>query len=353
MSKTILIIEDNLDIRENICEILELANYRVDTANNGKDGVHKAKTLIPDLIVCDIMMPIMDGYDVLYLLSKNEKTSNIPFIFLTAKAEKSDFRKGMNLGADDYLTKPFDEIDLLNAVESRLKRSETFKATFNGSTSQLNNFLDSAKGIEKLKSLTLNKTPKVYKKKEVLFHEGDYASFVLFISKGKVKTFKINDDAKEYTTGLFKNGDFIGYIPIIKNNAHSETALALEDTEVYRINKEDFIKLLYTNQEVSKSLIKMISGNIVNKEQELLNLAYNSVRKRVADSLILLQNKYQENKQEEFAISISRDDLASIVGTSTESVIRVLSDFKEDNLIKVKGRHITILENEQLEKIIQ
>src|SRR5687768_9157804 len=125
--KKILLIEDNQEIRENTAEILGLANYKVLEAENGKVGVELAKNEQPDLIICDIMMPQLDGYGVLHMLSKNPATSSIPFIFLTAKSEKEDFRKGMNLGADDYLTKPFDDLELLDAVEMRLKKNDLFR----------------------------------------------------------------------------------------------------------------------------------------------------------------------------------------------------------------------------------
>ena len=109
--KTILIIDDNEDIRENTAEILSLGGYKTVTAENGKRGVEAALASKPDLIVCDIMMPELDGYGVLHLLRKNPETENIPLIFLTAKAERSDLRKGMEMGADDYVTKPFEEIE--------------------------------------------------------------------------------------------------------------------------------------------------------------------------------------------------------------------------------------------------
>jgi len=125
--KKILLIEDNLEVRENTAEILELADFEVLTARNGKEGVELAAGEFPDLIICDIMMPELDGYGVLHILSKKQSTMNIPFIFLTAKAEKSDVRKGMNLGADDYVTKPFDDTELLDAVEARLHKSEMMK----------------------------------------------------------------------------------------------------------------------------------------------------------------------------------------------------------------------------------
>src|SRR5688500_7650259 len=122
--KTVLLIEDNQDIRESTAEVLVLADYTVYTAENGKKGIELAQVHSPDIILCDIMMPEMDGYSVLYLLRKNEKTADIPFIFLTAKAERADMRKGMEMGADDYLTKPFDDMELLHAIESRLLKRE-------------------------------------------------------------------------------------------------------------------------------------------------------------------------------------------------------------------------------------
>src|SRR5450631_3214759 len=125
--KKILLIEDNDDIRENTAEILELSNYKVIVAENGKIGVEKAIQHTPDLIICDIMMPVLDGYGVLHAIHKNEAIKNTPFIFLTAKTERGDFRKGMELGADDFITKPFDGTELLNAVDSRLKKMDMLK----------------------------------------------------------------------------------------------------------------------------------------------------------------------------------------------------------------------------------
>src|SRR6478609_1833847 len=134
--KSILVIEDNKDLRENTAEILDLAGYKTFTAENGKKGVDIAVKEKPDVIICDIMMPELDGYGVLHLLRKNPDTQAIPFIFLTAKTERSDFRKGMEMGADDYITKPFEDIELLSAVETRLKKSailgKSYDSSYNG-----------------------------------------------------------------------------------------------------------------------------------------------------------------------------------------------------------------------------
>ncbi|MEH2086541.1 hybrid sensor histidine kinase/response regulator [Nostoc sp.] len=119
---TILIIEDEPQVRGNIQEILQLSDFETLIAANGKIGLEIAQAKLPDLIICDIMMPELDGYSVLSALRKNEATINIPLIFVTAKAERSDFRQGMNFGADDYLTKPFTPEELLNAIASRLDK---------------------------------------------------------------------------------------------------------------------------------------------------------------------------------------------------------------------------------------
>ncbi|MEH1939328.1 MAG: response regulator [Nostoc sp.] len=119
---TILIIEDEPQVRANIQEILQLSDFETLIAANGKIGLEIAQAKLPDLIICDIMMPELDGYSVLSALRKNEATINIPLIFVTAKAERSDFRQGMDFGADDYLTKPFTPEELLNAIASRLDK---------------------------------------------------------------------------------------------------------------------------------------------------------------------------------------------------------------------------------------
>ena len=348
MTKKILLIEDNLEMRENTAEILELAHYDVQTAENGKVGVALAKKVKPDLIICDVMMPELDGYGALYLLSKDPETSGIPFIFLTAKAEKSDFRKGMNLGADDYLTKPFEEMELLNAIESRMKRSEIFKKDFKGDATELTNFIDNARGLEELKKLSTDKKSRVYKKKEILFHEGDSPNYLLFIKSGKVKSFKMNEEGKEYITELNKAGEFLGYTALLENTACNDTATALEDSEIMLIPKDDFLNLVYSNRDVSSQFMKMLSNNIAEKEEKLLNLAYNSVRKRVAEALCLLEKRYKDKDDAKFSMAITREDLANIVGTATETVIRTLSDFKEEKLIEIKGRNITIVAPEKL-----
>lgn len=351
MSKKILLIEDNKDVRENTAEILHLAQYNVITAKNGKEGVEMAQSEHPDLIICDIMMPIMDGHGTLHLLSKNEITSSIPFIFLTAKAERSDYRKGMDMGADDYLTKPFDDVELLNAIESRLKKNDILKKNFTKSIDGLNDFINDAKGIESLNKLSEKQDVRFYKKKDDIYKEGNYPKGIYFVSKGKVKTFQTNETGKELITALIKEGEFFGYLSLLKAEKYTGSATALEDSEIHMILKDDFFSLLYKNAEVSRKFIEMLSNSLHENELQLIKLAYHSVRKRVAEALVKLSDKYKKSEEKTFSINISREDLANLVGTATETVIRTLSDFKEENYIKITGGAITILNYDKLAAI--
>ena len=349
--KTILLIEDNLEIRENTAEILELANYKVHTAENGKLGVEMAKRISPDLIICDIMMPELDGYGVLHMLSKNTATAAIPFIFLTAKAEKDDFRKGMNLGADDYLSKPFDDLALLDAVEMRFKKNAALKSEFKKTLEGLDDLMTQAKGEEELSKLVSDKRKvNQYPKRQVIFNQNTYPNFLYFINKGKVKTFKTNDLGNELITGLYNEGDFFGYIDLLENVDYTESAGTLEDSEICMIPKQEFFSLIYSNRDIANKFIKILSNNLAEREERLIQLAYNSVRKRVAESLLLLQQKY-EPENSKFSIAISRDDLGSLVGASKETVTRMLTDFKEEKIIEIKGSNIAILNKEKLLKM--
>ncbi len=338
-------------MRDNTAEILELARYNVITAENGKQGIKLAQENEPDLIICDIMMPELDGYGVLHLLSREPSTASIPFIFLTAKAEKTDYRKGMTLGADDYLTKPYDDVELLSAVETRLRKNDLLKTEYSRTEEGLYEFLDEVKSFESLKKLSENKKTKTYKKREIIYSEGSYPNAVYFLKNGKIKNLKSNEFGKEYIIELHKPGDFFGYLDLLENTTYQDSAVALQDSEVVIIPKDEFNALLYNNRDVATKFIKMLSNEVREREERLLKLAYNSVRKRVAESLIMLANRYQEDKSKPFAISITREDLASIVGTATETVIRTLSDFKDEHLIEMKGSLITVLDYEKLARM--
>lgn len=349
--KTILLIEDNEEIRENMGEILELSNYKVLTAADGKEGVALAIQHKPDLIICDIMMPVLDGYGVIHMLQKNEDTQNIPFIFLTAKAERSEIRKGMELGADDYITKPFNGTELLNAVETRLRKSELIRKEIAAGLQGLDDLVTTVGGKDALKTFADNRTSSRFKKKQIIYSEGNHPHRMYFIEKGKVKAYKTNDDGKELVIALYNEGDFFGYMAMLEGTAYKETTEALEDTEVAVIPKEDFENLINNNKDVMQKFIKLLANNITDRENQLLSLAYNSLRKKVADALLTIHNKYNGGNTENL-IDISRENLANIAGTAKESVIRTLSDFKDEKLIDIRNGDIVILNEKKLQNLI-
>src|SRR5687767_1870683 len=191
---SILVIDDNVAIRENTAEILELAGYKTFTAENGKKGVDLALKEKPTIIVCDIMMPELDGYGVLHLLRKNPETQNIPFIFLTAKTERSDFRKGMEMGADDYISKPFDDVELLNAIETRLKKLEILDNKYSSSQAGVTQFIKDVKDSGLMTRLADQYEVETFHKKQTLYQEGKRPRFLYYLVKGKVKSFKSHPD---------------------------------------------------------------------------------------------------------------------------------------------------------------
>lgn len=349
--KTILLIEDSDDVRETTAEILELANYKVMSAENGKVGVEIANQVKPDLVICDIMMPVLDGYGVLHIFSQSPELQNIPFIFLTAKTERSDQRKGMEMGADDYLTKPFQEIELLNAIESRFKKIENLSKAIKNTQEGIEEFYQKATQHVELKSLSSDRKVSLVKKKQLIYSEGDYPIRFYFLKSGKVKTYNSNTDGKDFVTGLFTSGDFFGHIAIIENNDYQESAEALEDCEIIAIPKNDFLELITRNQSVANQFIKMLANDIQEKERHLTQIAYNSIRKRTADALVMLSKKYKDENQDHFKMRISRDNLAALVGTATESLIRTLRDFKAEKLIEINGSEIEILDGRKLAQL--
>ena len=346
--KKILLIEDNAEVRENTAEILELAGFKVLTAENGKLGIEKAIKEAPDLIICDIMMPVLDGYGTLHMLSKNDKTAHIPFIFLTAKAERSDMRKGMEMGADDYITKPFDDIELLNAIESRFKKLEAARRDIQPTQDGVNEILQGISGIKDIEKIAEKQQVKTFRKRDVIFTEGDTPNGLYLLRSGKAKTFKSHELGKDLITRMLQPGDFFGYISLLEDTMQQESAEALEDCEVVIFPKEDFFKLIFQSTAASQQFVRMLTGKIAEEQERLLSLAYSSVRKRAADALLVLQKRYHDGSDKPFSMAISREDLANMVGTATESLIRTLSGFREEGIVEISGSTITILNQEKL-----
>lgn len=343
----IALIEDNEEMRDNIKEILELADYTVYEAGNGKDGVRIIEEHVPDLIICDIMMPELDGYGVLKIISEKESTKHIPFIFLTAKSEASDFRLGMNLGADDYIMKPFTDLEMLEAIEIRLKRTAHLVQKYGRDPKGFDTFLTGSKLGDDIRSLFLKSEISTFQKGEKLYKEGQYPRELFFIHRGKLKAAKLNDEGKEFILAFHGKGDYIGYHALIEDLAHNETVEALTDVEVYTLAKKDFLNLINSDKDTLEDFMILLAKDLHATEERLLHLAYHSVRRRIAQSLVTICTKYNCDY-----VDLKREDIAAYAGTAKETVIRALGDFKSEHLIAVDKGDIKILDMDGLANII-
>lgn len=342
--KNILLIEDDTALRENTAELLELAGYKVTTAPNGKIGIEKARQNPPNIIICDIMMPEVDGYGVLEAMTSEKTTSHIPFIFLSAKTEHKEIRKGMDMGADDYLTKPFDEEELMSAVESRLAKANIIAGRIKSSNSVKE---DTPRNLNQLKNFFCDEGVEAsYSKGEIIYRKGDHSNSLFLILKGVVKTHTMDNNAKELITGLYKADDFLGFTTFDENSPYTETATAVADSEIVGISKMSLVEILKNSQDISLEMMNLLSDNLSEIKKQLLQMAYSSVRQKTAATI--LQFVEVMDVTPDAPIRISRIDLATTAGIATESLIRTLSDFKRDGLIEIEGRNIHIINPEGL-----
>ena len=210
--------------------------------------------------------------------------------------------------------------------------------------------MNEARELHELKDLSKDRKIRLYKKKEVIYREGDYANYLYFISKGKVKCIKTDYYGKDLMNDMHQTGEFIGYLTLFEEGVYHETATAMENTEVAVIPKQDFLALIRKNRDVATKFIKMLSGSVKDKEKRLLQLAYAPVRERVADALLKLKIKEGSGNDIQASLKMSREDLASIVGTAKESLIRTLSELKKEGLVEIDGQEIKILSESGLQK---
>jgi CRP-like cAMP-binding protein len=258
-------------------------------------------------------------------------------------------RKGMEMGADDYLTKPFQEVELLRAIEARFKKSKTISPLTDSVT-------DVSAVHEALSFLDLptwdgEKKSQTHAKKQVIYSEGDHPIRLYYLAKGKVKTYHTNKDGKYFITSFVQEGEFFGFVDVLENQAYRESAESLEETHIISVSASDFLQRIKENIHLEVFFRKALTTYLLKNEKLLVEMAYQSLRMRVAMVLVELAKTYGNNLSEPLVIKLSREDLASRVGTATESVIRTLSDFKKEGYVDVKGGEMTLKNIEGLAKL--
>ena len=341
----VLIIDPDRDFCSRVFEVLKLAGYGVLKSHTGKDGVAAGLEHSPDIILCDNHLEDLDGYGILQLLKSNEKTRAIPFVFTSIKAGIIDLRRAMDLGADDYLVKPFSDSQLLRTIDARLQKKQFYKDHFGHSENNNNHNGHASNGFEFGVFLEDRKV-RTLKKGQSIFYEGDPCSVVWIILEGTVKTTKMAEDGRELITGIFHQDDFMGINSLFTNEGYCDTATAITDCKLITISRQHFEALIFQHPEVAQKTIRLLSAQLRQQEEQLMQIAYQSVRKRISEAILRLY-KVQESAQ----IQITRVDLAALSATAPETVSRILTDFKNEGLIEKNGNELTILGVKKLERL--
>jgi CRP-like cAMP-binding protein len=188
-------------------------------------------------------------------------------------------------------------------------------------------------------------------KKQVIYGEGDHPLRLYYLAKGKVKTYHTNKDGKYFITSFVQEGEFFGFVDILENQAYRESAEALEESQIISVSAVDFLQRIKENIHLEVFFRKALTSYLLKNEKLLVEMAYQSLRMRVAMVLVELAQTYGTNLSDPLTIKLSREDLASRVGTATESVIRTLSDFKKEGYLDVKGGEMTLKNTEGLAKL--
>ena len=182
-----------------------------------------------------------------------------------------------------------------------------------------------------------------FKKGETIFKEGSYASGVYCINAGKIKISMLGDEGKEQIVRLAKPGDIIGYKALLSGDRYSATATTLEDCNVCFIPRDIFMKILQKDAAMSFEMMKILSNELRNAEEKITHLAQKPVRERVAETILFLKETYGIDAESNINIALTREEIANLVGTATETTIRLLSEFNKEKIIELSGKKIKIV----------
>lgn len=192
---------------------------------------------------------------------------------------------------------------------------------------------------------------KTLPKHNAVYMLGDHSFAMYYIIKGRVKIYKTNELGKEYITHIYEPGNFFGHDTLLSNGAHDDSAVTLEECEIVKLSKADFFEMILNDKEASLMIMQNLSSLLKDSEKQLVKMAYNSARKKIADAVLLISKKYCPEERQNQAFFVSRNDLSALSGIAPESVSRTLTDFKKEGLIEAENGRITILNVRKLETL--
>lgn len=205
---------------------------------------------------------------------------------------------------------------------------------------------------DELINLSIQKNCNYYQKGQQIFNEGNSPSGLYCVNKGKIKLSQSGSEGKEQIIRLAKDGDILGYRSLISGETYSASAIALEDSKVCLIPKTMFFELIQSNSDITTKIMKLLASDLKEAENKITNLAQKPVIERLAEALLMLKEYYGYQKDESsLNLTITREEIANIVGTATETAIRILSELKREGIIDLEGKKIKILKNDALIKL--
>jgi len=204
-----------------------------------------------------------------------------------------------------------------------------------------------------LQLLMAHKSEQTYRKGEIIFREDTYPSGIYYLVNGKAKKYKVDKDGREQIIYVANTGELLGFHAILSGDNYPDSAAVMEDCVIAFIPREDFLEALRQSDVLNRRLLKTLSHEFIVLTNSLTMFAQRSVRERLALQLIVVREKYKVDFQPGMSVEInmSRDDLASLVGTARENVVRILSEFKEEGLVETKGRKIIVRDVKSLIKV--
>lgn len=323
-----------------------MAGYEVQVAGLAKEGVHTAREFLPDLVLCDIQLPDMDGYGVLQSLRNTEGLFNVIFILMTGVRQNQDFRRGMDYGADDFLIKPFSGSELLSAVNSRFVRN------------QRNGYEWIKKSETEAVSSWLSELPARYpithfKKNAQLYHVDQKINFLFYLQDGLVRTSRTDSSGKELTTSIFSKGKFIGLADWFGGLSFREDAHSMSDLLIMAIPVSDLRSELGNSVDILSVLSSQLASEVSARNQILLNMAYQDLRGKVAYAFLRLNEVSQTEEVPFPPLPITRVILATIAGIAKESAVRTVLDLIDEELLEETDDGFRIVNKIGLEKLAQ
>ena len=342
----ILVIEDHSDVRENTVDLLRLAGHDARGAATGTEGVRMAIEALPSLILCDVMMPELDGYGVLKILGERDDTRGVPFVFVTAKGEQDNLRRGMNLGADDYITRPFYKDELLQVVEVRLRKRAVQGAGGEAAGHTWSGFLSAAAAERGLDELLRDAPVRTYRRGEAMYRRGEVVRDLCYIDCGYAKVQRTTDFGKTLILGVVAPASLFGYPELVADRSYEHEAVALTPMTVRAVPAERLRERLASDANVANLLLTRLADQLLRADARTLAQSYLSVRKRCADTLLRAATLFGGDSW-----PMNREELSQWAGTAKETFIRNLTEFREAGYLETTPRAIRVLDVGALEAI--